>query len=604
MPTDSGPASSPPERRALLETATLSVSGWRGRWGRGVELPCQAPSPQPVAPAVRDFVALAVDRFLTVALRYASRSDVRIAVATDTRPTGPAIADVAVRALLSRGIAPVVLGVCPTPQLLAYVASDVHVAGFICITASHNPLEYNGIKFGLGDGAVLAAASALPLIDEVRAAFLDDSQIAALVNRIARLHPNAIERAFAGREAHASAAATAYREFVLRTVSGIEAREEREREFDLAVQQALVARPLGVVGELNGSARCLGIERSLLPEMGLRTAWVNDVAGTFAHQILPEGEGLADAAAALVHWRGRDDAFRVAYVPDNDGDRGNLVFLGDDGDAMVLEAQEVFALVCAIELAWARYRGADMDRVCIVANGPTSERIERIAGLFGATVFRCEVGEANVVARAAAAVAAGYRVALAGEGSNGGAVLPPATVRDPLVTILSLVKMWAFRLDRVVAAAVGQDPPADPSFGAVVRMLPRFTTLATDDPRAKLPVPDRPHAALKAAFEAALAVHGPERVAALERLFGTRLNLEIVNYEGEHVRPGPGNRSGEQKGGLRVLFRDEAGGMVRASIWMRGSGTEPVFRILADVEGDNQTLMAELVEWHRSLLSL
>lgn len=35
---------------------------------------------------------------------------------------------------------------------------------------------------------------------------------------------------------------------------------------------------------------------------------------------------------------------------------------------------------------------------------------------------------------------------------------------------------------------------------------------------------------------------------------------------------------------------------------MRGSGTEPVFRILCDVKGNNPQLEAELLEWETSML--
>jgi phosphoglucomutase len=56
------------------------------------------------------------------------------------------------------------------------------------------------------------------------------------------------------------------------------------------------------------------------------------------------------------------------------------------------------------------------------------------------------------------------------------------------------------------------------------------------------------------------------------------------------------------RGGLRILFYDE-GGRERSSLWMRGSGTEPVFRVLADVEGSNRPLHDRLLEWHRAMLN-
>ena len=55
------------------------------------------------------------------------------------------------------------------------------------------------------------------------------------------------------------------------------------------------------------------------------------------------------------------------------------------------------------------------------------------------------------------------------------------------------------------------------------------------------------------------------------------------------------------KGGLKVIFKDDAGTSV-AFIWMRGSGTEPVFRVMCDVKGDNVEEEKELLAWETELI--
>ena len=55
------------------------------------------------------------------------------------------------------------------------------------------------------------------------------------------------------------------------------------------------------------------------------------------------------------------------------------------------------------------------------------------------------------------------------------------------------------------------------------------------------------------------------------------------------------------KGGLKIIFNDTEG-LPCGFIWMRGSGTEPVFRILCDVKGDKPTMEAELLQWETELL--
>jgi phosphoglucomutase len=54
-------------------------------------------------------------------------------------------------------------------------------------------------------------------------------------------------------------------------------------------------------------------------------------------------------------------------------------------------------------------------------------------------------------------------------------------------------------------------------------------------------------------------------------------------------------------GGLKIYFNNSAGKPI-ASIWMRGSATEPVFRIIADAEGSDRQLERGLIEWQRRMI--
>ena len=78
---------------------------------------------------------------------------------------------------------------------------------------------------------------------------------------------------------------------------------------------------------------------------------------------------------------------------------------------------------------------------------------------------------------------------------------------------------------------------------------------------------------------------------------------EIINYEGVVTRPGPGNRdlNGAQRGGLKVVLTGPRR-RPAAFLWMRGSGTEPVFRILVDVEGDRPEVEELLLNRHREII--
>jgi phosphomannomutase len=64
---------------------------------------------------------------------------------------------------------------------------------------------------------------------------------------------------------------------------------------------------------------------------------------------------------------------------------------------------------------------------------------------------------------------------------------------------------------------------------------------------------------------------------------------------------GPSKRSGDERGGLKILLQDKER-KNRAFLWMRGSGTEPVFRLLVDVEGERPELFDYLLNWQRSMI--
>ena len=76
----------------------------------------------------------------------------QIAVGMDTRLSSPMIRSAAIAGLLSTGSDAVDLGIAPTPAVQYYIKCKENVNGGIMVTASHNPREYNGIKFLQEDG--------------------------------------------------------------------------------------------------------------------------------------------------------------------------------------------------------------------------------------------------------------------------------------------------------------------------------------------------------------------------------------------------------------------------------------------------------------------
>ncbi|WP_304406131.1 phosphoglucosamine mutase [uncultured Clostridium sp.] len=79
----------------------------------------------------------------------------KILVAKDTRISGDMLESALVAGILSVGAEAVILGVVPTPAV-AHLTREYNADAGVMISASHNPVEYNGIKFFDGKGYKLS----------------------------------------------------------------------------------------------------------------------------------------------------------------------------------------------------------------------------------------------------------------------------------------------------------------------------------------------------------------------------------------------------------------------------------------------------------------
>jgi phosphoglucosamine mutase len=70
----------------------------------------------------------------------------RLAIGRDTRGSGPALLRALARGFAAAGVETLDLGVIPTPGV-SYLAPRLGCFGGVVVSASHNPAEYNGIKF-------------------------------------------------------------------------------------------------------------------------------------------------------------------------------------------------------------------------------------------------------------------------------------------------------------------------------------------------------------------------------------------------------------------------------------------------------------------------
>ncbi|MBQ7159561.1 MAG: phosphoglucomutase [Treponema sp.] len=573
--------------------------------------------------------ALAADTFAHYMLEKKSDSKPVVIVGTDARPTGASIADAMLRALLANGIAVQYAGIIAAPEIMAY-ARDFD--GFVYISASHNPVGHNGIKFGLNDGGVLDRDENAKLVAAFEERCADAKAVQNGIAIMERCDEAALDWVYAEQHAVKQQSVSAYRSFEKRTISAA---------CDIASQNALFSQirasvkknPLGVVCDMNGSARTLSIDEAFLADCGINFYAINNQPGKIAHTIIPEPENLVYCARKMnkLHKDGVTDAL-LGYMPDCDGDRGNIVYWNEvTGKAEVLKAQEVFALSVLSELAYATYKNGglpahgllakaiqtkndendpDEQRLGVAVNCPTSMRIEEIAAAFGAHVFRAEVGEANVVNLAREKREENYIVPILGEGSNGGNITHPAAVRDPMNTLFALIKLLVLRDvgDRKglfhlwCEASCQLDKYKDDfTLSDVIATLPVYTTTGVSEKRAILHINTQNHAVLKRRFQKVFEDEWQKKRVNLLKKYGF-CSYEAIATNGTKETHGIEDFGISGKGGLKILFYNEKTQPL-AFIWMRGSGTEPVFRIMCDVKGSDTKMERELLKWETEMLA-
>jgi phosphoglucomutase len=610
------------ELDAALGAMILSPSGWRGVFARDGE------SAEPEISAAHGvIVSTAALVFADYLKETGIPENAPIIVGMDTRPTGPAIADVVIRSFLSGGRPVWFAFITAAPEIMAYartLGSRGEAAGFVYISASHNPIGHNGLKFGLTDGGVLSGGEASILIDRFRRRMASPDRISTALAAAGGADTAALSRVYTGAEERKREAYGAYLDFTREVVAGVsetgiaEAAGSKTGGLFNTIIRGIKDRPLGVAVDFNGSARTMSIDRDFLSSLGIHVHAINDKPREIVHRIVPEGVSLEPCRCFLEDLHQKDPSIVLGYVPDCDGDRGNLVFWDDGaGRARILEAQEVFALACVSELAhlvWTGElvfdnKGNALNKAALAVNDPTSMRVDRIAQAFDVPVFRSEVGEANVVGLARKLRERGYTVRILGEGSAGGTITHPSAVRDPMDTLLALVKLLTVRSQGdkkgffelwCDLSDKAETYRPDFSLSDIIAALPAFVTTGSYTPEAALQVSCPDHGLLKDRYQRIFLRDWEERKGQLKSRYGIS-GWEAAAYTGQEEKRGLSRFGDAGRGGLRIIFTNE-GGREIAVLWMRGSGTEPVFRIMADTEGSDKRLERDLIEWQRRMV--
>src|SRR5574344_1011096 len=106
----------------------------------------------------------------------------KIVVGNDGRPSHEWIENVLVGSLLACGRDVVRLGTVPTPTVQLFAEKGDDVVGGVAITASHNPSQWNGLKFVNASGVFLNAAENAVLWD-----ILDNGKFEFSANKFGKI---------------------------------------------------------------------------------------------------------------------------------------------------------------------------------------------------------------------------------------------------------------------------------------------------------------------------------------------------------------------------------------------------------------------------------
>ena len=554
--------------------------------------------------AAQSFAEFLIERIDRTDKR-AGKKEPRVVVARDTRPTGEQIVQNAIKALVVQGVHPVYLGVACAPEVMAFACK---VDGFLYVSASHNPIGHNGLKFGLADGGVLCKEDAAKLIDIFCAKCEGEGaeeRALGIAIEAEQKHKTTIEKVYADAKKNKAQALSCYAKFAKTVITGCEKRAEQQKVI-LRIKRALEQNPLSVVCDLNGSSRITSIDDSLFAEVGVELLAFN--TDKIAHGIIPEGDNLIPLAKKIEQLQAASKTSALlGFMSDCDGDRGNTVFW-EGKAARPIGAQEGFALCVMVELCYAIWRG-EAGPLGVVVNCATSMRVDAICHALGAALFRAEVGEANVVNLARQKRDEGFNVRIFGEGSNGGNITWPSAVRDPLSTVFALLKLLTLRDEKgklglyhlwLERSAQGDRYKADFTLSDVLDSLPKYTTTGVSEECASMHISAAAKAGLKVHFRECFLRSWEEHKEELAREAGI-VSFRCFLTNGT-VETEASENWDNGTGGLKIKFQDAAGEDV-AFMWLRPSGTENVLRLLCDVRGDEPSVEGKLLEWERQLIA-
>ncbi|MDI6739490.1 MAG: phosphoglucosamine mutase [Candidatus Edwardsbacteria bacterium] len=310
-----------------------------------------------------------------------------IVLGRDSRLSGPVIEAAVEAGLRGAGCDVIRLGIVSTPTV-QLLTKTLKAKGGIAITASHNPTQWNALKF----------VSSLGL-------FLSKEQGREVSSRFQSNDLRFADHAHLGSVRDYAGAIGDHVDHILK-LSFLDGPSIRRRRFKV------------VLDTCHGAGG--PIFALLLKKLGCEVISLHpEPDGRFSRPIEPLAKNLGELERAVK--RNRAD---IGFATDADVDRLSIV--SERGKAI----GEEYSLALAAKFMFSRKRGT------AVANLSTSRMIDDIARMYDSSVVRTPVGEANV-----AAAMKSHRAVIGGEG-NGGIIIPELNfARDATAGIALILQL-------------------------------------------------------------------------------------------------------------------------------------------------------------------
>ena len=327
-----------------------------------------------------------------------------VVVGRDTRPSGESFMYSVIGAVTGTGRDVIHTGIATTPTV-EMVTEATDAVGGIIVTASHNPIEWNALKFLDERGIFITkeqGAKVHAAFTEGRFQFADGTSIGKIAE-----YPNAAQE-------HIDA--------ILK--------------LDVIDVAAIRAKKLTVVLDcINGAGSVIAPQ--LLEALGVHVIPLNCVPdGNFYRDPEPRPENLRDLAEAV-----KKSGASLGFATDPDADR--LALVDETGQAI----SEEYTLALASDVVLEAHKGP------VVVNLSTSAWLDFVAKKHGVPVYRTPVGEAHVVDLMLA-----KKGVVGGEG-NGGVIYPALHAgRDAMLGMALILQLLAAR--QATLSEVVRDYPA------------------------------------------------------------------------------------------------------------------------------------------------